>query len=391
MRFIISFCIAAAILFSCTHKHEHNSDHGHTHGEDCNHDHDHSHDHDHGPNAITFTPEQAAKIDFEVEKPRIEAFGQVIKTTAQVQASQSDEMIISAKASGTIVFSRSLTEGQDVQSGQILFSITASGLDNNSSVRFAEAKSNYEQKKSAYERASELVKDQIVSQKDFEAVKAEYEVAETVYRNIETNFTGSGQKVSAGKAGYVRQLFVANGQYVEEGQALLALSSNRSLILKADISPKYISAIPYIYTAVFRTSDKQHEYTLEDLNGKILSYGKSLNEGNYLLPVSFEVDNKAGFVPGGFIETFIRLRSDEQAMTLPNTALTEEQGLFFVYVKLCVDAYEKREVKIGASDGIRTEILSGLTKNENVVTRGAMSVKLAQDAGALDPHAGHVH
>jgi hypothetical protein len=43
------------------------------------------------------------------------------------------------------------------------------------------------------------------------------------------------------------------------------------------------------------------------------------------------------------------------------------------------------------SDGIRIEILSGLDKDEKIVTQGAVSVKLSQSAGALDPHAGHAH
>ncbi|MDL2223446.1 efflux RND transporter periplasmic adaptor subunit [Bacteroidales bacterium OttesenSCG-928-M11] len=395
MKYIISLCIATAICFSCTHKHEHNHDHDHehVHGVDCNHDHDHEqeHSHDHGPNAITFTPEQAAKVDFLVEKPRIEPFGQVIKTTAQVQASQADEIIVSAKASGIVVLSKTLMEGQNVSANQLLFVVEGSGLDNNSTVRFAEAKNNYERLHTSYQRASELVKDNIISTKDFEQIKSEYEIAKAVYDNIQKSITGKGQEIKASRSGYVKQLFVTNGQHVEEGQPLVTLSTNRRLVLKADVSPKYIADLPYIHTATFHTADKQRFYTLEELNGVVLSYGKTLQNNNYLLPISFEIDNKAEFIPGGFFETYIKLRSDKQAMTLPNTSLTEEQGLYFVYVKLCVDAYEKRQVTLGATDGIRTQILSGLDKNENVVTQGAMSVKLSQDSGALDPHAGHVH
>ena len=57
----------------------------------------------------------------------------------------------------------------------------------------------------------------------------------------------------------------------------------------------------------------------------------------------------------------------------------------------CSDSFEKREVKIGNSDGKYTQILSGVHKGEKIVSRGAVSLKLSQAAGALDPHAGHVH
>jgi hypothetical protein len=66
-------------------------------------------------------------------------------------------------------------------------------------------------------------------------------------------------------------------------------------------------------------------------------------------------------------------------------------GSFFVFVKIHGDEYDKRLVSIGATDGIRTEIRSGLSKGETVVTHGAAMVRLAQNSAALDPHAGHVH
>jgi len=53
--------------------------------------------------------------------------------------------------------------------------------------------------------------------------------------------------------------------------------------------------------------------------------------------------------------------------------------------------FEKREVQIGASDGIDVEIVNGINSNERVVTKGAVLVKLAQSAGTLDAHSGHIH
>ena len=55
------------------------------------------------------------------------------------------------------------------------------------------------------------------------------------------------------------------------------------------------------------------------------------------------------------------------------------------------ESFEKREVKIGKTDGTKTEILSGLKPTERIVTRGGILVKLASVSNSLDPHAGHVH
>jgi membrane fusion protein, heavy metal efflux system len=55
------------------------------------------------------------------------------------------------------------------------------------------------------------------------------------------------------------------------------------------------------------------------------------------------------------------------------------------------ELFEKREVSIGSTDGIKVEVLKGLSTNERVVTEGAITIKLAQATGTLDAHAGHVH
>ena len=73
-------------------------------------------------------------------------------------------------------------------------------------------------------------------------------------------------------------------------------------------------------------------------------------------------------------------------ITVPVSALTEEQGLYFVYLKLDEECYRKQEVAVGASDGIRVEIISGLHEGDNVVTHGAYNVKLASASNAIPAH-----
>ena len=56
-------------------------------------------------NTTVFTKEQSWKVDFATDFPRNEPFGQIIKTTAQVQSSQGDEIIVSAKTNGIVMIS----------------------------------------------------------------------------------------------------------------------------------------------------------------------------------------------------------------------------------------------------------------------------------------------
>lgn len=344
-------------------------------------------------NTTVFTKEQTWKLDFATEQPKVEPFGQVIKTTARIQSAQGDEIIVTAKANGNVMFAaNNVLEGKSVSTGNVLFTISGSGLTgNNSAVQYSEAKNNYEKAKSDYERVKDLAKDKIVSEKELLNTKNIFDNAKVVFDNLNKNFSTSGQNISCPISGFIKQIFVKNGSYVEAGQPIFTISQNKTLILNAELQQKYATILGSIISANIRTLYDNKTYTLEQLNGKLLSFGKATNSDNYLIPVSLQIDNRGGFLSGGFVEVYLKTLTNSQALTIPGDALLEEQGTFFVYVQITPELFEKREVKTGATDGVRTEILSGITPDERIISRGAIMVKLAQATGTLDAHSGHVH
>jgi len=344
-------------------------------------------------NTTVFTKEQSWKIDFATDLTRTEPFGQIIKTTALVQSSQGNEMIVTAKTNGIVVItSNNMLEGREVATGQALFSISGKNLaDNNISVKYAGAKSDYQRANADYERAKELARDKIVSEKDLLAAKNQYDNAKAVYDNLNDNFNASGQTIISPMSGFVKQVFVKNGSYVEAGQPVVTVSQNKTLVLSADLPQRYAPVLANIQSANIRSISDNQSYTFEQLNGKILSFGKAVNSDNFLIPVNIQIDNTGSFTPGSFVEIYLKTLTNTQAKTVPNTALLEEQGNFYVWVQVTPELFEKREVSTGNTDGVRTEIVKGISANERVVTRGAMLIKLAQATGTLDAHSGHVH
>ena len=344
-------------------------------------------------NATFFTKEQSWKVDFATGFPQTEPFGQVIKTTALVKSSQSGEVVISAKTNGNVLFISGLVlEGLEVSVGQALFSVSAGNFaDNNIAVKYAEAKSNYEKANADYERAKELAKDKIVSEKDLLSARNQYENTKAVFDNLSNNFNASGQTITSPQAGFIKQVFVKNGAYVEAGQPIAVISQNKLLTLTAEIPSKFAPVLGNIKTANIRNINDNRSYTLEELNGKLLSFGKAANNDNFLLPVNLQVENNGSFVPGSFVEVYLKIFSNSTAVTVPNGALLEEQGKFFVWVQVHPELFEKREVTIGGTDGMKTEIRKGISPTERIVAHGAIFIKLAQATGGLDAHSGHNH
>jgi RND family efflux transporter MFP subunit len=344
-------------------------------------------------NGVIFTKEQSWKVDFATTEVRRETFGQIIRTTAQIQPSQGDERVIVAKAGGVVLFPNGMmVEGKAMPAGQALFSIDGSEMvDNNLSVRYAEAESEYLRAKAEYDRKTDLAKESVVSQSDLLRAKTDFAAAEAVYNNLRRNFEAGRQAISSPISGFVSRVLVRNGEYTEAGQPVLIVSQNRDLLIKAELQPKYFDILSHITSANIRLLNSNHTYTLEDLGGRVLSYGKTTDIANPLIPVVFQVNNKAGLSPGSFVEMYIKTQTNTQAITIPNEAIIEEMGNYFVYKQLTPELFEKRPVIKGVTDGIRTEITEGIAEGERVVSKGAILVKLSQASGGLDPHAGHVH
>lgn len=383
-RYIIYIAAILTIaMWSCDSK---SKDAGHDH-----HDHEHSegdHDHDHDDDEIILTQEQAKTIGLETAKVQLGAFNQVIKTSGQVVAAQGDERTVVATVSGVVSFNKaSAEEGKAVRQGESLFSISAKHLADGDPV--LRAKINFETAQREFERAEALIVDKLISQQEYNDKKLAFESARIAYQAI----SGGGSKganVSSPITGFVKSRLVTEGQYVNMGEPLMVVTQNNKLQLRADVSQRYYKDLPTIQSANFSTPYDNAMYSLADMGGQLISYGRTTSNTEFYLPINFQFNNVGGVVPGSFVEVYLLGTVRDNVMTIPVSSLTDEQGLYFVYCKLDAEGYLKKEVRIGTTDGVNIEILSGLEVGDEVVTKGAYHVKLASLGGESIPH-GHEH
>ena len=367
---------------------DHDAHAGHNHAAEAPKAKADAHNHGDNPEEIILEPHkaQAAGVASEVIQPK--AFRQVITCSGEIQAAQGSEMVVVANVSGVVSFQRSVTEGMQVSKGNDIMSISAAELHEGDPAQ--RARITYEAAKADFERASRLVESQIVSQKEFNAIKEKYENARLAYEALAKHQTHSGVAVTAPMGGYIKNLLVKEGDYVAVGQPLATITQNNRLFLRADVSERYYSYLKGISSANFKTPYDNKVYELGELNGKVLSYGKSAGNGSFYVPVTFSFDNKGDIIPGSYVEVYLLSQAMENVISIPVEALTEEQGLYFIYIQECKESYKKQEVKLGANNGKEVQILSGVNPGDRVVVKGAYHVKLASASNALPAHS-HEH
>ena len=376
--FVLAVCMAACGSKGHDHDHDHEEETEQHAGEAGD-------DHDHG-DEIILTPEKARAAGVKVETIMPGTFHGVIHTSGKVLSASCDETTVVATISGRVSYKNHVSEGLKVTGGMQLFSITSAGMQVADGDPVQRARIDYERAERDYTRARLLIKDKIISEKDLAVAKAEYEAARLTYTSVQKTRSAGGVVVTAPRGGYVKQCLVAGGDYVEAGQPLAVITQNKHLYLRAEIPEREFKELNKIRCAKFRTSYSDRLYDITDMGGHIQSYGRSAEVNNSYIPVVFEFNNTGDVVQGSYAEIYLITQERENVLTLPLTALTEEQGVHYIYIQVDKEGYRKQEVTLGESDGERVEILSGLKKGDKVVTKGAIQVKLASAGNAIPAH-----
>ena len=207
------------------HSHAEHSHEGHSHDAHSHEGEGHSHVHGEG---IAFTKQQAEAAGLQVEVIEKGTFAGVIKTAGHIQAPKGNESVVVATATGVLYYTNpSITEGMAVKEGKALAGISAKKLQDGDPL--LKAKLAYETALAEYERAMRLVDDKIVSAKEFEQIRLRYETAKTTYEGQAQGMTDKGAALLSPMDGYLKQMLVPNGGFVEVGQPVAIVTQTHRL------------------------------------------------------------------------------------------------------------------------------------------------------------------
>lgn len=351
------------------------------HDDHDGHDHDGHEGHDHG-DMIHLKPEVASSFGVFTEKIDPSDFSDIILVSGVIEAMPSDESVISATRSGVVTLNSDINSGASITAGKAIGHISSASVQGGDPGLQASARRDAAKRE--LDRIAPLHKDGVVSTAAYNAALQAYEEADAEARSMKQ---GSSALVSS-KTGVITNLNVRSGQYVEAGQPVATVSGNTRLTLRADLPDKYSSRLSSISTATVRPSSASVALPLESLEGKLISSPSAVSSGGYI-PVRFSFVNDGTMTPGSFAEVYLKSGVRKDVISVPIEAIVEVNGNHLVYSRHGEDDYEKHVVSLGASDGRRVEIVSGLEPGEEVVTKGAQVIRMAETSATAVP--GHTH
>ena len=372
--------------------HHHHDHGGHHHAEGHDHEAEEGHDHEHeGEEAeghsgkeIVIEPEQAKMLGIETTAIKPSPFSDVLKVSGRIMETASATGTASAPTSGIVTFANGITEGSRVKAGQRIATVRAgrtTGGDPN-----AAARANMEAAKRELDRLKPLHEHGIVSTAEYNAALAAYNSAKALYSP-----GASAGAVVAPVSGTLTALSVRNGGFVEAGAPVASISSGTGLTLRADVPQRHYGKIASIKGVNIKTPYSDEAIDLSALGASQSQGGTVSDNRPGYVPVYFTFTNGGNILPGTPAEVFLLGEVRENVISVPVSALSEQQGRFFVFRRLDDECYEKVPVTLGANDGTRVEIKDGIKAGDNIVTKGTVSVRLAESSGVVPEGHSHNH
>ncbi|MBP3426605.1 MAG: efflux RND transporter periplasmic adaptor subunit [Rikenellaceae bacterium] len=395
-----------------THTHEAHSHEGHTHDEHNHQGHnhtehethaEHSHEghnhnaheghegHDHGAEAhadgeIVFSAEQAEAAGLQTEVLKAADFAEIIATSGVVESAPTNRTAVVAPAAGVLTL-RNIYVGSRVHKGQVLATLSGRRIAEGDPAE--QVRIDYELARKEWERAGRLVEQKIISEQEYDRLTSTYESARRRYEALASE-EGEGIVVKSPVDGYIVACDAANGDYVQTGKALFTITAGNRMTLTADLPVGKTNLLSDIVSANFMLPYSDKVYSMAELGGRIEAVGRCADGAAYL-PVTFVFNAPAEVLSGTFAEVWLVGRTESDIVSVPKEALTEEQGLHFVYVRLDSECYRKQEVRTVATDGRRVAIEGTDLEGLEIVTRGVYQVKLAANASIIPEGHSHNH
>jgi RND family efflux transporter MFP subunit len=357
--------------------------------------------------AISYLKEAQWTTGFATAVVRDEELRAAIRVPASIEPLTGGEAIVSAPASGRFMAQGLPSVGDRVAAGQALGRLEprlgSSGTDRATlTASAAEAQIALDAARADLIRAERLLAERAVPGRRVEEARRAVAVAESRLRAAEAQLTqrdevlrsgggtasGNAFTLRAPIAGRVAEVFAALGAAYDEGTPLFRIVRTDRVELQAQIPPSEAPLSQAIDGLSFEVPGRADPIELEPDH---VHDAGVIDPKTRALPVQIEVPNRNGQLLIGQTGTaVIYTTRREKVPVVPRAAVLTEAGRPYVFVQSGGESFTRRFVEIGARDGDRVGIRSGVTAGERVVTRGAYDVQLASAASGL-PAEGHVH
>ena len=260
-----------------------------------------------------------------------------------------------------------------------------------------QAKMNRDSVEENYLRMKKLFTEKAISEQQYEQAKNQYEIADVQYQSAQESYElvieGAAEEdiksveaqvrqakaaldmaryqlkntqITAPISGKVTSITVSSGEMISPSIPLLSIIDVSRIFVKVGISEKDISKIKEGQ----KVSLEIDAFPEEKFRGEVVSKGVAVDQISKTLEVKIEILQPETDIPiGVFARGDILVKTNQNTLIVPSSALTRKKGGIYVYV-IEEGVARQKEVVLGIIQDERVEILDGLSEKEEIVVLG---------------------
>jgi RND family efflux transporter MFP subunit len=267
--------------------------------------------------------------------------------------------------------------GQKVSAGQVLVELDNSVMQSS----LAEIKTQLDLAQTLFDKQKRLWDQGIGSEVQYLQVKTQLEGLQK--RLATAQKQAAMASLRAPFAGTVDELFLKAGEYAAPGMAVARLVSSGGLRLELDVPETYITRLKVGQKIAlnFNSIGLQTSASISQV-GDFISADSRTFKVNVSLPSNSQI--KPNMMASAQVVDY----SSKGVITVPNRLILQDSKganytYLFVPAKNGLGKVERRELQLGVSNNDATEVLGGLSLEEQIIDRGIRSVQTGETVKAV--------
>lgn len=277
------------------------------------------------------------------------------------------EAFISPETGGQIT-QLNVVEGQQVKKGQLLAKLNTSVIEQ----QISEVKTRLNLAEIIYNKQSELWQKNIGSERQYLEAKNNYESLQSSLNSLQAQYNMSVLRSPI--EGYVEEIAQKKGELAAPGMQLMQIVNLDNLYVTAKLSEAYLSSIQVGDTVDIRFPS----FPKLVLRKPVYRIGNVVNKQNRTFDIQVKIENNAGLLKPNLLANILINDYESQASIIVPSIIVKEdmKGKYLFVVEQNSKDWKvaKKYIETGITYASKTEVLSGLTEGEQIITDGYSNV-----------------
>ena len=275
----------------------------------------------------------------------------VSESLSLVGSLAANEMVeIKAEIEG-VIDEINFKEGQRIEKGQALVKLDESKL----AATLAEAEANFNLSKANHARAKQLLKDNLISQQEFEQLAAQFEANQASLELKKRQLKDA--RILAPFGGIIGARQVSPGQVISKNTTLTWLVDLDPVKVEVKVPERYLRQVKVGQPLEFTVA----AFPAEKFHGEVYFISPQIDESTRTALVKARIANpEAKLRSGMFASLDLTLQLRDSAIVIPEPALMSNGDNFMVFVVDGKGTAQIRPIQVGLRLAGKAEVVKGL-------------------------------